>query len=52
MTFQAQIVRAHTGSTLIPFATILILYFAMALVITAFIRMLERRVTRGLEGVR
>ena len=52
MTFQAQIVRAQTGSTLIPFATILILYFAMALVITAFIRMLERRVTRGLEGVR
>ena len=31
---------------------ILILYFAMALIISAFIRMLERRVTRGLEGVR
>ena len=52
MTFQAQIVRAQTGSTLIPFVTILILYFAMALIISAFIRMLERRVTRGLEGVR
>lgn len=52
MTFQAQVVRAQTGSTLIPFATILILYFAMALLISAGIRWLERRVTRGLDGVR
>ncbi|MDP4033286.1 MAG: ectoine/hydroxyectoine ABC transporter permease subunit EhuC [Pseudorhodobacter sp.] len=52
MTFQAQVVRAQTGSTLIPFATILVLYFAMALLISATIRWLERRVTRGLDGVR
>ncbi|MFC5385533.1 ectoine/hydroxyectoine ABC transporter permease subunit EhuC [Aquamicrobium segne] len=52
MTFQAQVVRAQTGSTLIPFATILILYFAMAMAISAFMRWLERRLTRGLDGVR
>lgn len=52
MTFQAQIVRAQTGSTLIPFATILVLYFAMALLISTGVRRLERRMTRGLEGVR
>jgi polar amino acid transport system permease protein len=52
MTFQAQIVRAQTGSTLIPFVTILILYFAFAMVITTGVRALERRMTRGLDGVR
>jgi len=52
MTFQAQVVRAQTGSTLIPFATILILYFAMAMIITLGVRALERRLTRGLDGVR
>lgn len=52
MTFQAQIVRAQTGNTLIPFAMILILYFAMALIISASMRLLERRMTRGLDGVR
>lgn len=52
MTFQAQVVRAQTGSTLIPFATILILYFAMAMIITLGVRALERRLARGLDGVR
>jgi len=52
MTFQAQVVRAQTGSTLIPFATTLVLYFAMAMTISAFMRWLERRLTRGLDGVR
>ena len=52
MTFQAQVVRAQTGSTLIPFATILLLYFAIAWVISRAIGWLERRVTRGLDGVR
>ncbi|MDP3341966.1 ectoine/hydroxyectoine ABC transporter permease subunit EhuC [Frigidibacter sp.] len=52
MTFQAQVVRAQTGSTLIPFATILVLYFAMSLLIAGGMRWLERRVTRGLDGVR
>lgn len=52
MTFQAQVVRAQTGNTAVPFITILVLYFAMASVITAGIRFLERRLARGLDGVR
>ena len=52
MTFQAQVVRAQTGSTLIPFTTILVLYFAMAMTISTAMRALERRMTRGLDGVR
>ncbi|MFD2237606.1 ectoine/hydroxyectoine ABC transporter permease subunit EhuC [Aureimonas populi] len=52
MTFQAQVVRAQTGDTLMPFLTILVLYFAMASVISGLIRLIERRMTRGLDGVR
>lgn len=52
MTFQAQVVRSQTGSTLIPFTVILVLYFLMALAISTGMRWLERRVTRGLDGVR
>lgn len=52
MTFQAQVVRAQTGSTLIPFVTILVLYFVMAWVISRGMRWLEHRVTSGLDGVR
>ena len=52
MTFQAQVVRAQTGSTLMPFLTILVLYFLMSSVISASIRGLERYLTRGLDGVR
>ena len=52
MTFQAQVVRAQTGSTLIPFLIILILYFAMASLISFGVRLTERRLTRGLDGVR
>ena len=52
MTFQAQVVRSQTGDTLFPFATILILYFIMASAITWAIRGLERRMARGLDGVR
>jgi polar amino acid transport system permease protein len=52
MTFQAQVVRAQTGDTLFPFATILILYFAMASAISWGVRALERRMARGLDGVR
>lgn len=52
MTFQAQVVRAQTGNTLIPFATILALYFLMALAISTAMRALERRMARGLDGVR
>ena len=52
MTFQANIVRSQTGNTLVPFATILILYFAFAMIIAWAIRTLERRMARGLDGVR
>ncbi|MFM0040957.1 ectoine/hydroxyectoine ABC transporter permease subunit EhuC [Paraburkholderia sediminicola] len=52
MTFQAQVVRSQTGNTLIPFATILALYFAMACLISFGVRKLERRMTFGLDGMR
>lgn len=52
MTFQAQVVRSQTGNTIFPFVTILLLYFAMSVAISAFMRWLERRSTRGLDGVR
>ncbi|MDI6025141.1 ectoine/hydroxyectoine ABC transporter permease subunit EhuC [Corticibacterium sp. UT-5YL-CI-8] len=52
MTFQANIVRSQTGNTLFPFTTILILYFVFAMIITFSMRALERRMARGLDGVR
>ncbi len=52
MTFQAQVVRAQTGNTLVPFATILVLYFLMASAIAFGVRALERRMARGLDGMR
>ncbi len=52
LTFQAQVVRAQTGNTLIPFATILVIYFLMAVIISRLVRALERRLARGLDGMR
>lgn len=52
LTFQAQVVRSQTGSTVVPFLTSLIVYFALASIISAGMRMLERRLTLGLDGVR
>lgn len=52
MTFQAQLVRAQTGNTVIPFLTILILYFILATIITVFMRGLERRLSRGLDVIK
>ncbi|APR35102.1 ectoine/hydroxyectoine ABC transporter permease subunit EhuC [Paraburkholderia sp. SOS3] len=52
MTFQAQVVRSQTGNTLIPFTTILALYFVMSWLITFGMRRLERRVSFGLDGMR
>lgn len=52
MTFQANIVRSQTGNTVVPFTTILILYFMFAMIIAVSIRALERRLARGLDGVR
>jgi len=52
MTFQAQVVRSQTGNTLMPFVAILLLYFALSSALSFGMRRLERRVTRGLDGVR
>jgi polar amino acid transport system permease protein len=52
LTFQALVVRAQTGSTLVPYVTILIIYFCLSLAISGGVRGLERRLTRGLDGVR
>lgn len=49
LTFQAQVVRAQTGSTAVPFLSVLLLYFLIATVITYFIRGLERKLSAGLD---
>lgn len=49
MTFQAQVVRAQTGSTAIPFLTILALYFLFSLILSGSIKALERHLSRGLD---
>jgi polar amino acid transport system permease protein len=35
-----------------PFVSVLVIYFALALVISWGVRSLERRMARGLDGVR
>ena len=50
MTFQAQVVRAQTGSTAVPFLTILLLYFLFSSTISTVIKRLERHLSRGLDG--
>ena len=50
MTFQAQVVRSQTGDTAIPFLTILVLYFAIASVISFGIRRLERHLSKGMRA--
>lgn len=52
LTFQVQVVRAQTGSTLVPFTASLLIYFALAMLISWGMRTLERRLARGLDGVR
>jgi polar amino acid transport system permease protein len=49
MTFGAQIVRAQTGNSVIPFVSILGLYFILSLIIGSSIRWLERRMSAGLD---
>jgi polar amino acid transport system permease protein len=49
MTFQAQVVRAQTGSTAMPFLTALVLYFAISSAIAWGVRGLERRLSAGLD---
>ena len=45
LTFQAQAIRSATGDTLLPYVTILVLYFLLALALTAPVRWLERRLS-------
>ncbi|WP_201840717.1 ectoine/hydroxyectoine ABC transporter permease subunit EhuC [Microvirga zambiensis] len=52
LTFQAQMVRTQTGGTALPFITILITYLAIASMMMALVRWLERRLSRGLVSVR
>lgn len=52
MTFQAQVVRAQTGNSAVPFLTILVLYFLISSVMSMSVRGLERHLARGLEGTR
>lgn len=52
MTFNAQVMRSQTGNTLIPFLTILVLYFAISLLIGTGVRRLESRLSAGLDVTR
>jgi polar amino acid transport system permease protein len=52
MTFQAQVVRAQTGNTAVPFFTILVLYFVISTAISISVRSLERRLSAGLDVTR
>ena len=52
MTFQAQVVRSQTGSTAIPFLTILMLYFLFSTILSTAIGRLERHLSRGLDVTR
>lgn len=49
LTFQAQVVRAQTGNTLMPFMFILLVYFCMSSLISFSVRRLERRLAHGSE---
>jgi polar amino acid transport system permease protein len=50
LTFQAQVLRSRYGSgTVTIFVLVLIMYFLMASVITIVVRLLEHRVSRGLD---
>ena len=52
MTFEAQVVRGTDRQHAGAFRHLLILYFLMALAISRFVRTLEKRLARGLDGVR
>lgn len=52
LTFQAQMVRAQTGDTALPFAVILVTYLLIASGLTAFTGWLERYFNRGIVDVK
>ncbi|THK35175.1 ectoine/hydroxyectoine ABC transporter permease subunit EhuC [Ensifer sp. MPMI2T] len=49
LTYQAQLVRNQTGQTLLPFAIIMIIYFAVSTFIKSGIQIAERRLTIGAD---
>lgn len=50
LTFQAQVLRSrYGGDTVTIFVVVLIMYFVMAQVIAGVVRLLEQRVSRGLD---
>ncbi|OSI73179.1 ectoine/hydroxyectoine ABC transporter permease subunit EhuC [Bradyrhizobium canariense] len=51
MAFRAQTVRTQTGETAIPYLTILVIYFALAMVISTLMRLLEQRLSPGTTSV-
>jgi polar amino acid transport system permease protein len=49
LTFQAQVLRSSTGRTVAVFSLTLLFYLVMSLIITSVVRLLERRVSFGLD---
>lgn len=49
MTFTAQVIRSQTGETALPFITILVIYFVMAMALAQAFRLAERRLSRNLD---
>lgn len=49
MTFQANVVRAQTGSTALAYLTVLLLYYLMSQTISVAVRALEKRMSYGLD---
>jgi polar amino acid transport system permease protein len=49
LTFNAEMIRAQTGDVLLPFMSILVLYYLGSLALTAAARGLERHLARGLD---
>lgn len=52
VTFRAQVVRAQTGETFIPFLMLILVYYALATAIEWSIGPVERRATRHLREAR
>jgi polar amino acid transport system permease protein len=49
LTFQAQVVRAQTGNSLMPLLFVLIIYFILSSILSFSTRQIERHATRGYD---
>lgn len=49
MTFQAQVIRSATGNTVLPFVSILVMYYLISMIITLSMRKFERKLSSGLD---